>query len=598
MKTMAWAVLALLAGSWAGAQTSSVRASVSSSRVSVNNPFVIMVTATGTIVGDPIAPEADGVDIAPTPVYTNSSVKMQIIGGQSRTSRTYEWGFRAWATREGNLKIPPFQVSIDGQLQPSTQININAVKAETPIPPPPQPSRPSGQTPGAQENNPTVEDALFIECEMDKRRVYQGEAMRLTLRIGELDAPGLRTSYTGGNNIPLPATEGFYTGGIAKRERIEERNHWQYRVTEFQQDLYPTGAGEFTIGAWTWEGYVLWFSPRGQQRQYRVLRTDPIVVTVLPLPDRPPEFSGAVGRFRLSARLLKGEVVQGAPTQLQILVKGQGNADAIGEPRLPEIPWAHVSGPEIDTRRPDESKWSEIEKEFRYNITPLETGNLTIPPISFCYFAPNLGNYKTETTNPLPVHVLPSREDGKLVVAGSAASQQRSIEILGEDILPIVVTPGRLRPRSATAPLYGAFAAAPPLFYLGIFAFMRRRRKFEQDTGYARAYFARSKTMKRLMHLDRAAEPSEDLYHTITGYLADKFNVNEAGMTPQEARRLLEEAAIESELTDTIIRAMRACERARYAGSSLQPDELGALTRGVISAIDRLENLLNGRGRK
>jgi hypothetical protein len=595
--TFLGAVLMLLACPLAGAQDTSVRASVPTPNVVVNNPFVVMVTATGTIVGDPISPEADGIEFNPTPVYTNSSIKMEIVRGLSRTSRTFEWGFQAWATRPGALKIPPFQVSIDGQLQPSNEVKITASKADTPIPPPPTSGRTQGQGAGG-EGNPTVEDALFLECVADKRRVYQGEPLTLTLRIFELDVPGLRTSYTGGSSIPLPATEGFYTGNISKRERMEDRNQWRYRVSEFKQDLYPTGAGEFTIGSWAWEGNIFWFSPRGQQRQYRVLRTDPIVVTVLPLPSRPPEFSGAVGRFRISTRLLKAEVVQGAPTQLQVLVKGYGNADAIGEPKLPEIPWAHISGPEIETRRPDEHKWSEVEKEFKYNITPLEMGELTIPPVTFCYFAPNLGGFKTETTNPLQVHVQPSSEENRLVVAGSGLSRQPSIEILGEDILPIVMVPGRLRPPRSATPLYAAMMTGPPLLYLGLFAFLRRKKRFEQDTAYARSYHARSKCMKRLKQIEKATEPSEELYHAVMGYLADKFNVNEGGLTPQEARRLLESAGVEAGLLETILRILRACERARYAGLPLQREELGALSRGALTAIERLESLLNGRGGK
>lgn len=581
-------LLLTLAG-WCASGQPLVTASVERGQVTVNEPFRVSISAQGQRVAEPVIPHADGLRFDRTPLTSTSSTQFSMSTGRG-TSMTNqrEWTYNAWATREGTLTIPPISVRIDGKQYQSDPIRIRAVAAgATPSPQIPSDAR-GAQNAGQNPASPTVEDAILIETNVDKKRVYQGETLVLSLRILQIDIPMLRTSYRGGASIPLPSTEGFYSGPLIKMERRETRNGWNYNVIEHRMPLCPTGSGTFTIGGWSWMGEVSWFSGNGFQSKYRSVEAPPIEIIAIPLPDRPENFSGAVGRFQAKASLMKGEVVQGVSTQLQIRVTGEGNPDAILAPALPAIPWAHLSDPE--TKASDTQDWSNVEKVFTYNITPLETGNLTIPGISFCYFAPATGQYVTETVKPFSVFVRPSGESQQLVaVGGVQAQQEKQVEIIGEDVLPIVLDAGRLHAHRPHPALNTLAIAAPPVLWGLFFAFLRRQRRLGSDSAYARGYYAAAKARKRLQGAVAAREPSEELFHALTGYLADRFNVSEAGMTSSDARRLLESRINDAELIDGVVKVLRTCERSRYGGGELGVEEVQALFRGAESILERLE---------
>ncbi len=589
-------VVVLLIAGVATAQPQVV-ASVESTRVAVNEPFIITVAVQGGRVGEPVIPHSDAIRFDRTPASSSSGTNIQFVNGQFSQVSRREWGFRAWATRPGVHKIPAIKVRIDGKDVLASEIEITATK-EAPKPLGTVPSRPRGGQPAspqpdASSKQPTVEDAIFIESEVDKTRVYQGEPVSLVLKLIQLDVPSLSLDYTGGRRMPLPSTEGFYSGPVAERTTKEKRKGWDYRVREFRVPLFPTGTGEFTIGAWTWEGNVRWNSWRGPQRRYRLLNTDPIVMTVKPLPERPEDFSGAVGSFKVKASLTKGQVVQGVPTQLVVRIVGRGNPDAIGKPAVPEVAWGHVSPPETETEHTNEQDWAKIEKVFRYSITPLEAGQQTIPEIAFCYFAPIIGQYKTETTKPFSVLVKESDESSQLVSAGGIQNAQETrVQILSEDLEAIVHDPAPLKPYRPARLAGGGFALAPPALFAVFALFMRRRRRLSEDQAYARDYYARSRSLKRLQSVATAEEPSDELYRALTGFLADKLNVNEAGITSEDARRLLSERVGDTASTQQVVKVLRACERARYAGGQLEREEVLALSQAAEEALDSLDGAL------
>ena len=57
-----------------------------------------------------------------------------------------------------------------------------------------------------------------------------------------------------------------------------------------------------------------------------------LAVKVLPLPNRPTDFSGGVGHFNLSAQLNKKEVKAGNPITIRVVVSGAGNLKLIKKP--------------------------------------------------------------------------------------------------------------------------------------------------------------------------------------------------------------------------------------------------------------------------
>jgi len=567
--------------------------------VTIRTPFVFTIEASGSNVGQPQIPDAEGLNINKQAANSSSSMQVSIVGSRSMMVKTQRLGYYAQATRLGKITIPAIAVPVDGQTVYTKPITINVIERgaiQQQVAGQPQNTPSSAGTP-PRGNQPTWDDAAFIESNVSKRAAYQGEAVVLTLSLWALDIPGIQIGTYRGQKFDYPATDGFYATTLEPRQARKERNGWPYNVTEYRQVLYPTVSGELTIGPWHWDGGGAYGAGWNVQQQSFSFDTQPIPITVKPLPERPPDFSGAVGSFTLKANLPRSQLMQGVPAQFIITVSGKGNSDALNAIGLPKIENVQVSDPEKSVKPIETGGDISFEKTFTYAITPLAAGTLRIPSISFCYFDPTAESYKTEKTAPITVPVVLSAEEStpRVVVAPEALAMKGAVDVIGEDIHPIVTSPQRLRPEGARRATTAAVVGMPVLAYCGLALVMRRRRRLEIDTGYARDYLAKSKGRRRLRGVAQAAEPSEELYKAVAGYIADKFNIPEGGVTSGDVAPLFGEHGVDGDLAEGFTRILKACERARYAGTKLSTDEVTALGEAAVVAMDRLDNEMKRR---
>ena len=234
-------------------------------------------------------------------------------------------------------------------------------------------------------------------------------------------------------------------------------------------------------------------------------------------------------------------------------------------------------------------------KRFDYTLTPLVAGPQQIGEITFTFFDPDEGRYITKTAGPFSLEVLPSAESAqRLIVGANVGLGAESVSILGEDIRPIISSTGVLSIQGPSPKIAPALFVVPFLLYLLVFAVTHRQRRFSSDRGFARAYHARTKALKRLGEIVQGSEATEQLYRAVTSYLGDTFNVEEAGMTSADADALLRGQNIDAAISQNIVKLLRSCERARYGGHALSPKEVDALVNAAEAGI----NLLSERARK
>lgn len=73
------------------------------------------------------------------------------------------------------------------------------------------------------------------------------------------------------------------------------------------------------------------------------------------------------------------------------------------------------------------------------------------------------------------------------------------------------------------------------------------------------------------------------------GYIADKYAVEAASLTPQDAGRMLEQHQLENGLRAQIVDLLRECERTRYAGEGLSSMAVKSLAHRVETTMDALD---------
>ena len=130
-----------------------------------------------------------------------------------------------------------------------------------------------------------------------------------------------------------------------------------------------------------------------------------IKIDVLPLPHKPANFSGGVGKFNISAQLNKNELKAGDPLSLRIVVGGIGNLKLIKQPVV-NFP---KDWDKYDPKVTDKTKLTSngLEGNMIYDIlaVPRNQGHYTIPPVELTYYDTSLNQYKTIKTQSFEIEV-------------------------------------------------------------------------------------------------------------------------------------------------------------------------------------------------
>ena len=550
---------ALCAGSFAA----TISVSTESQTFTKGVPFRVEVEITGREVTDIDVPTIDGASIGNRPAYSTS---IQIVNGVRTSSATL--GYNVTPERAGAIVIPPFKAIVDGETVTSQELRVTVME-------PPKPEDSSARSTSGDR-------VLFTEIKTDKLEAYQGEPIILTMEAWVAEGAAVRYYPTG-----FPEVTGFYAlprdanDGKAL-ERYEIREGKNYKVVSFVQILFPAQSGELRIGPWTWSFDITF----GGRPRHRDVKTDPFSIKVKPLPPSPQGFSGSVGKYQITSSLSAPKTDVGVPSMLTVNVSGNGNPDAIGAPALPTIDGLYVDEPR---RIAHPISAGPAGQDFVYKITPQRSGDIEIPSIRYTYFDPEMGAYQTAQTNALVLSVRATKQEEQVVVGAGGEGKKES---LGSDILDIATSARELGPEQDLTKRTVFGYTAPVLAYAVFALVLRRQRRFANDRAFARKYGALKRATEMLDEARHSKKSADTLYHAVTGYIADEFNLPETGMTSAEARLFFASQRVPDDIAEPFHKILKACERARYAASELSPDEVAALIQGAKTGMERLEQFL------
>ena len=189
-----------------------------------------------------------------------------------------------------------------------------------------------------------------------------------------------------------------------------------------------------------------------------------IVVQPLPAP-APASFSGAVGDFKLSSNLVPEEAVVGEPVTWTLRVEGTGNW-----PVISSLPARSVSN-SFRVVQPEARRENPEGKLFEGSITedvvliPTTAGTFTLQPVTWTYFDPIAGNYRTVTTPAHELLVNPATPTPGNSAANTSANPSEPRGEAGLDArAPIRATPAPDAPSALPLdPLASGHHAATPL---------------------------------------------------------------------------------------------------------------------------------------
>ena len=173
---------------------------------------------------------------------------------------------------------------------------------------------------------------LFITVTASKKKVYEQEAVLLTYKVYSL----VNLSQLAGG---IPELEGFHTQEIdlpqQKSLKMEEYNGKSYGTVVWRQYvLFPQRSGKLTIPSVDFEAIVVQHNRNidpfeaffnGGSSMVEVKKTvvaPSLTLDVASLPQKPANFSGAVGQFKIKSELSTNELKANDALTLKLTVTG------------------------------------------------------------------------------------------------------------------------------------------------------------------------------------------------------------------------------------------------------------------------------------
>ncbi|ACB75676.1 BatD family protein [Opitutus terrae] len=315
--------------------------------------------------GDPQLPTIEGVTFS-------------LLGRSEQTSivnlsmtRTTVISYRARAQRSGPLRIPAFSV----------QTNKGTIRV------------PAFNSAAVAESN------ITSRIELSAPSVWAGEVFSLTY---VLDV-SRRAFNQLGSNIEWDAAP-LVVEDWSKFEPSEAQVGGETRLRISSRTRgYAKAPGAVTLHAANQLvnlqsgsiGFGLFQTPRIEQLAV-TSNQPPLLVRALPSP--PPGFSGAVGQFKLSSKVIPTNATVGEPITWTIELTGTGNWPEIaGLPQRSVSKDFNVVQPQA-RRTPAEGKLFDSTLTEDVVLVPTRAGSYTLEPVSFVYFDPALGRYQTVST--------------------------------------------------------------------------------------------------------------------------------------------------------------------------------------------------------
>lgn len=524
-------------------------------------------------------------------------------GATSQTAST-TFTYLLVAKKNGTFTIPAGQVTVNGQrIKSGTQkITVSGTASQQ------GGGRAMQQQQAARvapTGTPISGNDLFVKVTANKTHVYEQEPILLTYKVyTQVELTQLEGK--------MPDLDGFHTQEIQlpqqKTFHTESLNGKNYRcVTWSQYVMYPQMSGKLEIPALTFKGIVMqrnvnvdpfeefFNGGSGYEEVKKEITAQAVTIQVDPLPEKPANYSGGVGKFSITSSLDKQTVKAGNPVTLRFEVSGNGNLKLIKQPEV-QLP------SDFDKYDPKVTDKTELSTDgltgsmvFEMLIVPRNKGQFTIPAADFVYFDTESKSYKTLKTQPLTLTV--EEGDGSGNSTASFNDNDISDILVGE---PSRETPGDTFFGSLA---YFIINILSIIAFIVLYVLFRKRAIANSDTDAVRGKKANKVAVKRLkkanalMTQGKTNEFYDEVLRALWGYISDKLTMPVEQLSRDNVSQELASSGVTDSDINTFIDAIDDCEFARYAPGN--PDDTMHKTYSkATDAISQIESQFDARAGK
>lgn len=542
--------------------------------------------------------------VSPTP--PQNMVGLQVLGGPSSanqfsfvngvisSSRSYTWVLGPTAV--GKARIPATDVKIGSQIYRTEAIEIEVLPAGAPG----QPQAQGGREEPAQPGRAIGTSELRIENELSGTRIYVGQPVIVTTRL-LTTVPIMDVSAGPDPTVPGFLLEESDTNIVPERIFREGRNYQSYVL--MRRILSPTQPGKTVIPSETRtvrirlasrDVFNSFFAPRVSE----VTRvTAPVAIEVIapPAAGRPADFSGAVGQFKLEAAADREAASVGDAVGFKVNLTGSGNLKAVEGPHLAPTADFRIFDPRIDEKATGTHPRT-YTKTWNYVITPLSSGSLGIPTVSFSYFDPAAEAYRTLTSPAVRIAVergAPTNgsDSGALTAAG-----RREVQPLSRDIRflkpldgPLLRARVPLHRKGTIWAILGLAIVMQPAAW-----FLSRRGGLAALTPGGLRGRARRRAHAELVRAGSARRsdsvgPDGAAWRAVLGFIEERCGVVAEGRTYEEIDVDLARRGVSASTRGELLQFLESCDRGRFApdGGARAVADILERARVLVDRLDR-----------
>lgn len=542
--------------------------------------------------------------------YTSSESSFQMVNGHTSSSSSITYTYTLYAAKSGVYNIPAAHARVGGKQISSRPAKVTVV----------------GSAQGRGNNSPKMHEDdnyqphmkaagsaisgrdLFIKVSANKKKVYEQEPILLTYKVYTLvdltQLEGKMPELTGFHTqeIPLPQQKSFH---------IERVNGKPYRtVTWSQYVMYPQMTGKMEIPSITFKGIVVqqnrsvdpfeafFNGGSGYVEVKRNIVAPSIKIDVLPLPHKPANFSGGVGKFNISAQLNKNELKAGDPLSLRIVVGGIGNLKLIKQPVV-NFP---KDWDKYDPKVTDKTKLTSngLEGNMIYDIlaVPRNQGHYAIPPVELTYYDTSLNQYKTIKTQSFEIEV--AKGDGsRSSVVDYSKDQPKDIKDIKK---------GEAELNSVDNFFFGSVGYMMSLLipfaaFVALLVIFRKRAIDNADLVKMKGKKANKIATKRLrqanklMLAGKSNEFYDEVLRALWGYVGDKLNMPAEKLSRENISEKLQSHNVDDNTISKFLSAIDDCEMMRFAPGDPEGN-MNKTFESAMTAIMEIENVMKKKSNK
>lgn len=552
--------------------------------------------------------------------------------------------------RVGNFTIPGATARSNGNVVRSNPVTVEVVKAnrgsyqQAPQQSMPQSGFPPSRSQRQQQQQDEMEGVLrngedvnaklrkniFVKVDVDKTTMYEGEQLTATYKL-------YTRLPTNSSVTKVPAFKGFSAKDIElpnpPQASEEIVNGVRFKVFTIRKTLlFPLQSGTLELDPVEVDNHVKLvrlvknnnnrkardpfadlFNDPGfkdpfddpffddffnrpevtyEDVPYKV-QTAPLKVTVKPLPvdSRPVSFTGAVGKFNMTANIDKRTLTTDDALTLKVVVSGQGNVNLLNGPKV-DIPAGFEKyDPKVTDNIEKNSNPLSGSRQFEYTLMPLEAGDQTIPAVEFSYFDVASNSYKSVRSEPFSVHVTPGKQTKR---DKEDFSVNRNTITSSYNGVLNWVKEGRFL---LVSPLFYIFLLLPVLLLAGALVYRRRRNYQQNNAAFLKHRYANKVALKRLELAARYLKEGKDkafyeeTSRAVWGYLSNKLHVPFADLSKQLIQDKLTQQQVSVQYTTQLFDLLDDCEMALYTPMH-NNDKMQGTYQQAVEVISHLEDEL------